>query len=170
MEAAQNDSVGFVSQTVSDIVELIEGKRQVDVKLIASPAFKLQAQTGVVSPSLIIKEKSSIRSKSRKRKGVGAHVPFPFLSASRLTLQSTVTGHNHFHPSSTGGSLNQSSSGEFLIITLATPPSPSHQRHSPSLQFPQGQVLYTVDPRKTSKARQCAISSTAIPLPTNPPT
>ena len=85
MEAAQNDSVGFVSQTVSDIVELIEGKRQVDVKLIASPAFKLQARTGVVSPSPIINAKSSIRSKSRKCKGVGALVPFP--SASRLTLQ-----------------------------------------------------------------------------------
>lgn len=38
-------------------------------------------------------------------------------SASRLTL----TGRDHFRPSSTGGSSGQGSSGAFLIVTLATP-------------------------------------------------
>ena len=50
---------------------------------------------------------------------------------------------------------------------------PSHRHHTPSLWFPQGQVVCTVDCHKHGKGistRRCGTSSTAISPLTNAPT
>jgi hypothetical protein len=66
------------------------------------------------------------------------------------------------------------------LVGLSTPftlprgsvPPPSHQHHSPSLQFPNGKLSALLTAAKDAKGlstRQCATSN-AIPLPANVPT